>query len=120
MDRLQDRLGSNYFLSGGGGKRHGGFYCSLVAACGSPNLLQIRQKLFERAHRYRRMSSQFRTKWRAKDVEHKMIMDSVIARDTAKAQELIERHIRETTDNVIKHASHLFVAPDGQHPVAAE
>jgi len=41
-----------------------------------------------------------------------MIMDSVIARNTAKAQELIERHIRETTKNVIKHAGHLFVAHD--------
>jgi DNA-binding GntR family transcriptional regulator len=41
-----------------------------------------------------------------------MIMDSVIARDTAKAQELIERHIRETTENVIKHAGHLFDAAD--------
>ena len=43
-----------------------------------------------------------------------MIMDSVIARDTAKAQELIDRHIRETTENVIKHAGHLFVAADDE------
>jgi GntR family transcriptional regulator, carbon starvation induced regulator len=125
MDRLQDRLGSNYYLSGEWGKLHGDFHFSLVAACGSPNLLEIRQKLFERAHRYRRMSSQFRPQWRAKDVEHKMILDSVIARDTSKAQELIERHIRETTENVIKHAGHLFVpANEERHsrpdPVAAE
>jgi GntR family carbon starvation induced transcriptional regulator len=112
MDRLQNRLGSNYYLSGEWAKLHGDFHFSLVAACGSPNLLQIREKLFERAHRYRRMSSQFRPQWRAKDVEHKMIMDAVIARDTRKAQELIERHIRETTENVIKHAGHLFAAPD--------
>ncbi|APO51431.1 GntR family transcriptional regulator [Bradyrhizobium sp. YCK136] len=125
MDRLQNRLGSNYYLSEEWGKLHGDFHFSLVAACGSPNLLEIRQKLFERAHRYRRMSSQFRTKWRAKDVEHKMIMDSVVARDAAKAEELIERHIRETTDNVIKHAGHLFVTSDEERPrrtsrVAAE
>lgn len=109
MDRLQTRLGSNYFLSDDWSKLHGEFHLSVVAACGSPNLLEIRQKLFERAHRYRRMSSQFRTKWRAKDVEHKMIMDAVVGRDAGKAQELIERHIRETTENVIKHAGHLFV-----------
>jgi len=116
MDRLQNRLGSNYYLSEEWGKLHGEFHFSLVAACGSPNLLEIRQKLFERAHRYRRMSSQFRTKWRAKDVEHKMIMDSVIARDTATAHELIERHIRETTENVIKYAGHLFATADeGRH-----
>jgi DNA-binding GntR family transcriptional regulator len=125
MDRLQNRLGSNYYLSEEWAKLHGDFHLSLVAACGSPNLLQIRAKLFERAHRYRRMSSQFRTKWRAKDVEHKMIMDSIIARDTSKAQELIERHIRETTENVIRHAGHLFdplieERPDRARRVAAQ
>ena len=112
MDRLQNRLGSNYYLSEDWAKLHGAFHLSLVAACHSPNLLEIRQKLFERAHRYRRMSSQFRPQWRAKDVEHKMIMDVVIGRDVATAQNLIERHIRETTENVIAHASHLF-APSG-------
>jgi GntR family transcriptional regulator, carbon starvation induced regulator len=108
MDRLQNRLGQTYYLSDEWAKLHGAFHYSLVAACNSPNLLEIRQKLFERAHRYRRMSSQFRPQWRAKDVEHKMIMDAVIARDTATAQDLVERHIRETTENVIAHASHLF------------
>ncbi|MFD2055803.1 FCD domain-containing protein [Mesorhizobium calcicola] len=111
MDRLQNRLGSNYYLSDEWGKLHGGFHFSLVAACNSPNLLEIRQKLFERAHRYRRMSSQFRPQWRPKDVEHKTIMDVVIGRDTASAQQLIERHIRETTENVVAHAGHLFAPP---------
>lgn len=108
MDRLQTRLGPTYYLSDEWAKLHGAFHLSLVAACNSPNLLEIRRKLFERAHRYRRMSSQFRPQWRAKDVEHKMIMDAVIARDTETARDLIERHIRETTANVIAHAGHLF------------
>lgn len=108
MDRLQARLGANYYLSEDWARLHEAFHVSLVAACNSPNLLEIRAKLFERAHRYRRMSSQFRTQWRAKDVEHKMIMDTVIARDTATAQDLVDRHIWETTENVIAHARHLF------------
>lgn len=112
MDRLQNRLGLNYYLSEEWAKLHGKFHFSLVAACDSPSLLEIRRELFERAHRYRRMSSQFRPQWRAKDVEHKMIMDTVIARDLAKAQELTERHIRETTENVIAYAGHLFAPPD--------
>jgi GntR family carbon starvation induced transcriptional regulator len=115
MDRLQNRLGANYYLSEEWSKLHGDFHFSLVSACNSPNLLEIRHKLFERAHRYRRMSSQFRTQWRAKDVEHKMIMDAVIGRDTAKAQELIDRHIRETTENVIEHAGHLFEAQNADN-----
>ncbi|BCH35698.1 transcriptional regulator [Mesorhizobium sp. L-8-10] len=116
MDRLQNRLGSTYYLSEDWAKLHGTFHFSLVAACGSPNLLEIRQKLFERAHRYRRMSSQFRPQWRAKDVEHKMIMDAVIGRDSQTAQDLIDRHIRETTENVIAHASHLFERPVERAP----
>jgi GntR family carbon starvation induced transcriptional regulator len=116
MDRLQNRLGPTYYLSDDWAKLHGAFHLSLVAACNSPNLLEIRQKLFARAHRYRRMSSQFRPKWRAKDVEHKMIMDAVIAHDTKTAQELCDRHIRETTENVVAHASHLFSPESGNAP----
>lgn len=108
MDRMQARLGREYYLSEDWGKVHGAFHASLVAACASPTLVEIRNKLFERAHRYRRISSQFRTKWRKKDVEHKMIADAALARDEEKALALIARHIRETSENVIAHAGHLF------------
>ncbi|MGP4689593.1 GntR family transcriptional regulator [Agrobacterium pusense] len=108
MERLQQRVGREYYLSDEWSVVHGEFHYSLVAACGSPVLLEIRAKLFERAHRYRRMSSQFRTKWREKDVEHKMIVDAVMERNIETALSLIERHIRETSENVIEHAGHLF------------
>jgi DNA-binding GntR family transcriptional regulator len=112
MERLQDRLGSKYYLSDEWARLHGAFHFALVSACGSPNLLQYRQKLFERAHRYRRISSEFRPYWRPKYTEHKAIMDAVLARNAPKAAKLIERHIRETTRNVLEHASHLFVKGD--------
>lgn len=108
MDKLQQRLGREYYLSEEWTGVHGEFHYSLVSACGSPVLLEIRSKLFERAHRYRRMSSQFRPKWREKDVEHKQIADAALARDEEKALRLIDRHIRETSENVIEHAGHLF------------
>lgn len=108
MEKLQQRIGREYYLSDEWSVMHGKFHFSLVAACGSPVLLEIRAKLFERAHRYRRMSSQFRTKWREKDVEHKMIVDAVLERNADSALRLIERHIRETSENVIEHAGHLF------------
>lgn len=120
MDRMQNRLGEKYYLSEEWAAAHGQFHLSLVKACRSPAMLQIRQTLFERAHRYRRMSSQFRPKWRPKDVEHKMIMDATLDRDTEKALTLIERHIRETTENVIEHAGHLFSPPGGQSADAQE
>lgn len=112
MDRLQARLGAQYFLNDDWMVLHGGFHLALVSACASPVMLEMRHQLFERANRYRRMSSQFRTKWRPKDIEHKSIMDAVLDRDLS-ALDLIERHIRETTENVIEFAEHLF-SEDGE------
>ncbi|AVA25682.1 FCD domain-containing protein [Rhizobium sp. NXC24] len=108
MDKLQQRLGREYYLSEEWSSVHGEFHASLVSACESPVLLEIRSKLFERAHRYRRMSSQFRPYWREKTAEHKMIVDATLARDQEKALSLIDQHIRETSENVIEHAGHLF------------
>jgi GntR family carbon starvation induced transcriptional regulator len=110
MDRLQTRLGEEYYFDPTWAQLHGEFHLSLVSACGSPVLLDIRHQLFERAHRYRRMSSKFRTEWRPKDVEHKQIMDATLDR-LPEALDLIDRHIRETTQNVIEFAGHLFMPP---------
>jgi DNA-binding GntR family transcriptional regulator len=110
MDRLKARLGDLYFLSDEWALLHGEFHRSLVAACRSPTLLDFRDKLFQRAHRYRRMSCQFRSKWRPKDVEHRTLMEAVVARDTAAATSMIERHIRETTENVIQNAGQFMSA----------
>jgi GntR family transcriptional regulator, carbon starvation induced regulator len=109
MDRLQSRLGEHYYFNPEWALLHGVFHHSLVCACHSPVLLEMRLKLFDRAHRYRRMSSQFRTKWRPKDVEHKAILDAALDRAPL-ALDLIERHICETTENVIEFAGHLFEA----------
>ncbi|OWU83149.1 GntR family transcriptional regulator [Oceanicola sp. 22II-s10i] len=113
MDRLQNRLGDHYYFDPEWAQLHSGFHHSLVCASGSPVLLEMREKLFERAHRYRRMSSQFRTQWRPKEIEHKAIMDAVLDREPV-ALDLIEQHIRETTDNVITFAGHLFRGPQGE------
>lgn len=107
MERLQERLGEHYYFDADWAALHSKFHWSLVCACRSPLLLDMRQKLFDRAHRYRRMASQFRTQWRPKDTEHKAIRDAVLDR-SAEALDLIERHIRETTDNVLVFASRLF------------
>lgn len=119
MDRLQERLGEEYYLAAEWSALHAAFHLSLVQAGRSPVLLEIRAKLFDRANRYRRMSSQFRTKWRPKEIEHKAIMDAALDRDP-KALDLIERHIRETTENVVEFAGHLFTDLPDTKPTAAE
>ncbi|WAJ28369.1 GntR family transcriptional regulator [Antarcticirhabdus aurantiaca] len=107
MDRLQKRLGEAYYFDAEWVRHHEHFHLTLVGACASPILLEMRHKLFERAHRYRRISSQFRTQWRPKDVEHHAIMDAALDR-SPEALDLIEGHIRETTRNVIEFGGHLF------------
>ncbi|MBR1145779.1 GntR family transcriptional regulator [Bradyrhizobium sp. AUGA SZCCT0431] len=87
---------------------HREFHESLVAACGSPTLLGIRQSLFERAERYRNISARFRPRPRDKAGEHRALMKAAVGRDADRACELIARHIQNTTDNVIKYASELF------------
>lgn len=111
MDRLQGRLGERYFLDPDWIELHGQFHGALVGAAGSPVLLQVRQRLYRRASRYRRMSSQYRTLWRPKDVEHKQIMDAALDR-MPEALDLIEQHLRETSANVIQFAGHLFTETD--------
>lgn len=107
MDRLQNRLGEQYYFDGDWSRIHAEFHLSLVAASGSPVLLEMRHNLFERANRYRRMSSHYRTQWRPKDIQHRAIMDAALDR-RPEALDLIEAHIRETTHNVIEFAGHLF------------
>ncbi len=87
---------------------HREFHESLVAACGSPTLLGIRQSLFERAERYRNISARLGPRPRDKVGEHRALMKAAIGRDADRACELIARHIQTTTDNVVKYASGLF------------
>jgi len=87
---------------------HRQFHEALVSAGSSDTLLSIRADLFGRAERYRHLSAGFRPRPRDKAGEHQAIMQAAISRNADLAVGLIERHIRSTTDNVIKYASHLI------------
>lgn len=83
---------------------HKDFHYTLVAACGSPTLLAIRSALFDRSERYRSLSAAYRPFKRNKTGEHRALMLAAISRDQALSAELIDKHIRGTTDNVLKYA----------------
>jgi GntR family carbon starvation induced transcriptional regulator len=83
---------------------HKEFHVALVAACGSPTLLSIRNALFDRSERYRSLSAAYRPFKRNKTEEHRALMLAAISRDQKLSADLIEKHIRGTTDNVIKYA----------------
>jgi GntR family transcriptional regulator, carbon starvation induced regulator len=102
LDRVEMRLPVSGGVTPEWDERHFDFHECIVAGAGSPTLSEIRQSLFERARRYRRLSATLRKMPRHKRDEHRAIMEAVLARDSAVAQELLEAHIRETATNVLE------------------
>ena len=86
---------------------HKEFHDALVCACGSPTLLSMRNSLFDRSERYRSLSAAYRPVRRDKSGEHRAIMLASVSRNSDEAVALIEAHIRNTTDNVVKYAESL-------------
>jgi DNA-binding GntR family transcriptional regulator len=80
---------------------HDAYHYTLVSACGSPRLLQIRQQLYDQSERYRKLEA-ILGKERAPDDEHKQLADAVIERDVPRATQLLKAHITLTTDNILK------------------
>ena len=79
---------------------HGGFHAALVAACRSQRLLVMRALLYEQSERYRRLSVSFSVE-RDVETEHRALLEAALDRDTAKAQQLIEAHIKGTAEALI-------------------
>ena len=80
---------------------HKHFHDTLVSACSSPKLLQIRSSLFEQSERYRFLSAARRTTTRDKLKEHQTLMETALNRDVDKAVEMMEKHIMLTAEHLI-------------------
>ena len=84
-------------------QRHREFHESLVAACRGKWLFRLRSLMFNQLDRYRfvtKMAPQGLGK--EKFEEHRQIMLATLDRDTDKAVQLIEHHIRDTSERVVK------------------
>jgi GntR family carbon starvation induced transcriptional regulator len=90
---------------------HAAFHEALIAPGASPILLGIRANLYARAERYRSLSAIYRKAKRNKIDEHGIIMRTAFARKTDKAQDLIEKHIRSTTANMLHFAKDVLDKP---------
>jgi GntR family carbon starvation induced transcriptional regulator len=101
LDRIEAQLAERPVPSVEWEGVHANFHECLVVAAGSPTLMEIRQSLFDRARRYRRLSTLTRKTPRAKNNEHRAIMEAVMSRDVPLAQQLLEEHIRATSTNVL-------------------
>jgi len=85
-------------------ERHREFHHALVSACESPWLMRFHAQLVDHSERYRRvrMFHSFPLEQQARniDLEHRAIMDAVIARSTDEAARLMTQHIQRTADIV--------------------
>ncbi|SEE70753.1 DNA-binding transcriptional regulator, GntR family [Rhizobiales bacterium GAS188] len=82
-------------------REHRAFHRALVAGCGSPMLMSIRETLFDQGERYVALSIVRSAPPRDDVGEHKRIMDAVIARDLDKALAANRQHIERTTEKVL-------------------
>ena len=76
--------------------RHAAFHAALVSACGSPILLDICERLFSRADRYRRLSVSLSGGARDVEGEHRQIMERALAHDAEGAAALLRAHYGRT------------------------
>jgi GntR family carbon starvation induced transcriptional regulator len=77
---------------------HKGFHVALIAACGSPRLLDEQSRLYDQAERYRQgMMQNFMVIGHGVLMrEHKQLMDMVLARDADGACASLQHHLGHT------------------------
>lgn len=83
-------------------REHRAFHAALVAACGSPTLLTIRDGLFDQTTRYVSLSIVSKSMPRNDAAEHEQIMRAALSRNAARALTLNREHIERTMQKVMK------------------
>jgi DNA-binding GntR family transcriptional regulator len=89
--------------------RHRDFHDALVSACRSRRTLQFRAMLYGQAERYRLLS--IRHGPRLQDGEHEQLRDAALARDAARAGDLLVKHIVDSGNFVLEYAPQLNRTP---------
>lgn len=82
------------------GELHKAFHAALIAACGSPRLMDEQSRLYDQAERYRQgMMQNFLVVQGAGIMdEHKQLMDLVLARKAGEALAMLHHHLSHTYD----------------------
>jgi DNA-binding GntR family transcriptional regulator len=83
------------------GAVHGALHHAMVAACGSPHLLEMRATLYSAAELYRRWTLYRTTVHRDVATEHRALVDACLDRQVATATSLMAAHIELTADLVL-------------------
>lgn len=99
LDRYVARLeGKPIENLGEFGELHKAFHVALIAACGSPRLLDEQSRLYDQAERYRHGMMQNFLVVQGVGImdEHKQLMDMVLARDATRACAGLHHHLSHT------------------------
>lgn len=81
---------------------HQQFHEALIRGCASPWLLHLCAMLYDKSERYRNLAErQPDSQRRDIQVEHKALMDAVMAHDADRACALLEEHFLETTKIIL-------------------
>lgn len=81
---------------------HAQFHAQLIAGCGNGLLSELCSSLFHSAELYRIWSDPLLNEYRDVAGEHRALMESVVARDAARATELLRAHIELTGENALR------------------
>jgi DNA-binding GntR family transcriptional regulator len=81
---------------------HEQFHQALAAGCDIRLLREIRQQLWERSERYRRIAGPITSRVRDVQQEHAALVDAVLARDADRAAELIRVHLTITAHALLE------------------
>lgn len=82
-------------------ERHNHFHAMLVGACSNKVILQLRAQLYDRADRYRQLSTRYLKAPRDDLGEHEAIMNAALARNSAEAERLLKLHLHRTAQIIL-------------------
>ena len=71
------------------------FFASLLSACLSPMLMQIRGSLFQQSERYRLLAARVHPIGKSRLGELKKLMNAAIDRDSEQALSILKKHIEQ-------------------------
>lgn len=80
---------------------HRGYHLALIAACGQPRLLGFCMALYDHFDRYRRIAVLASRRHPTLKSKHLDIVDAVLSKKVARAQELLGAHIEESTAQMV-------------------
>lgn len=110
----REQIGTVDEMSAAWSEAHASFHIALVAGCRNQTLLGIRQTLFDRAERYRRLSMPVDPDHRDVAEEHNELAKACLDRDAERACQLMASHLSRTAMLISEATSHPQHSSDGE------